>query len=340
MKKFFKTIILSLASIFAIIVIAGNYVHAANPMRINSDFPVNASSENGSFVANVKLQEDATFNLQGWVAVDNLCVRDFYWQYTYDGKTYKGGLLCDSRDDVYAHFAKQKIYYKTCAGYRLNNDNEKAIPKIKDLPKGTIVSLKIYANIGMKTTLIGTYNIEILNKNLLSVAKDEFNIWNTLDATKQKEKIKEYFRNAGGGSGAWCAAFVSYCAQKSGYTQIKSSRCSTIRDYFIKNNKYVSNYRDRNQVYNKVKPGDIVFFIGGKKEYKKNNNGTGENFVTHHIGIVNRIYKDAAGNIFINYYHGNANNGGIANQDFWIDYAYEDTAAVGQKAILGFGLMH
>ena len=339
---------LSLAFILAFVLWADNPVQAATKqMMTYSDKPVRAAGE-GAFRTWVRVEPGVDFPVQGWVATDDT-IANFYWQYYYNGKTYKGALTKSDRPDV--KNALSSYGYKTHVGFSWN---EKTKPALNKLPNGTSIELNVYATVNNKGKLIGTYNVVISYQSdnyLVSVVRQEYNNWQKLTVEQKKERKTAYFKygaNQGYYEGkAWCAAFVSYCAAKTGYSHLIGQNnalgnphtyCPAMRYNFISQGRYLSNYNpaDREILLYNVKPGDVIFLIGGQ-EKKKYDAATTEPYETHHVGIVTRIKKDSSGKLVVSYIDGNSGN--------QIDYkqnrpADEIQKTVNQKAILGFGLFH
>ena len=151
---------------------------------------------------------------------------------------------------------------------------------------------------------------------------------------------------------AWCAAFASYCLIQNGYESMLPSagtwdrlNCYSMRQHWINNNRYVSNYSttidgkgtDRNQIWNniknKVKPGDLIFFISGDE--KGTGLGYGEGYVSHHVGIVKSVNTSTK---TITYIHGNSNKCNISESTMSINQLHNGMSGVYE--ILGFGLIH
>lgn len=360
MKRFGKCLIvalISVAMVFGLVPSEGGDVEAASVSFLSySDLPVNALGEGKAFNASITVNQGTNLtSLQGWLAMKNNTVLQYYWKYTYNGKEFKGNLKWMSRNDPKDVKA---VYpgYSSYTGYRLDANSS---INISNLPAKARVSLQIYATITPIGTpgrycddvLIGTYEVKIEKlaqtvHPVVATAQQEYDLWTRKYYGKpvsiKDERIDVYFQKAAGRGHelgeAWCAGFVSYCLLSNGYgnclpaptTEWGRGRlnCEDMRKQFNSLKQYVTNYTpNRTAVLNNVKPGDVVFFMGGAKIPNQ----------TYHVGIVKSVNKSERKITCID---GNAGDySDILCRDFDLDWS-----PFGEKStdyyIIGFGLLH
>lgn len=233
-----------------------------------------------------------------------------------------------------------------------------------------------------KEFLVGVYNVTIRNgSGVVETAQWEKNNWMKTYYSQnhtatgyelKKPGIDKYYLKSAGFEWshwyddkkkkevylAWCAAFASYCLIYNGYQDLLPAyapndpdhkwdrlNCAIMRQHWIDNNRYVSNYSttidgkgtDRNQIWNniknKVKPGDLIFFISGDETTKWPSYG--EKYISHHVGIVKSVNTSTKE---ITYIHGNSNNCNISESTKSINELHNKMSGVYE--ILGFGLIH
>ena len=352
MKRFGKCLvaaILSIAMVFGLVPMMSEKTEAAASKNFlaYSDFPVNAMGNGTGFVANVTVDQWKTNSLQGWMAAYGRVITKYWYSYNYAGRTYTGTLNKVNRPDVQGAFPG----YTSYTGFQLGANSK---PDFSNIYEGQTVVLKIYAagsapqgyTGGYAEYLIGTYNIT--KTSVTQYASREYENWKKLGANDRNNKINEYF-NVGCGTGnygKWCAAFVSYCINKAGklswfpaVTSDDKMNCAAMRNTFIGKGRYISTFKESNDKTNadiissRIKPGDVVFFIGSPIESKTKDNFN-EKYVSHHVGIVISVAR-FENSIKISYIHGNSNNGNISLSEQMID-----TNSVSSGTILGFGLLH
>lgn len=346
--KVFLSAILTIAMVFGLVPVMSGETEAATKTFLSySDFPINAFGDGKAFTANVSLATGSNItSLQGWTAVYGYNTNSYYWQYTYGNKTYKGNLTKVTRNDV------KNVYpgYTSYTGYQLNTNSK---PNFASIPEGTTVTLKIYASasypgVGTKEFLVGSYNVSIVNRTVM-IAEQELANWANLNQKQKNQKINSYFINGCGvnweAPTAWCAAFSSYCVKTAGKGSLIRQghyNCAEMRKNLITDGRYLSNYSNSAQVIlNKVKPGDLVFFVGSttrsdgsKGPQAKAKDSYGETYVTHHVGIVTNVTW-SNNTVKITFIDGNANNGNIRKSSQYVNVKDGSTGA-----ILGFGILH
>lgn len=139
-----------------------------------SDFPVNAFGDGKAFNAYVNLEQGTNItSLQGWTASYVYTIGSYKWKYTYNNQTYTGRLNKINRPDVASVYPG----YNSYTGYTLDTKNA---PNLSNIPAGTNIALKIYANGSIPggssssgDVLVGTYNISIKPKAGSIAVKDE-----------------------------------------------------------------------------------------------------------------------------------------------------------------------
>lgn len=117
-----------------------------------------------------------------------------------------------------------------------------------------------------------------------------FATWNN-DTSIQNKKNPNYFALKDNESGAWCAHFVSWCADRAGLDlKISFKECNGFKscqnavNAYRKKGLYI-NYKKKNETNAYVpKKGDLIFF-------SKNSNSKGMNIT--HVGIV--LYSSVEG---------------------------------------------
>ena len=336
--------ILSIAMVFGLVPMFSGEAEAATKVFLSySDFPVNAMGTNNAFNANVCVASGVNLSsLQGWLAIKDATALGYYWTYTYNGKTYKGNLKWMSRNDV------KTVYggYSSYSGYRLNDNSSISFSSV---PAGRSVNLEIYATISplgavgrfTENIKIGTYKITVITKNNAVVynARQEYNAWRAASAEVQAAMKTKYFTTTCGydmPGEAWCAAFASYCVKTAGlssYIDGGNVGCCELLSACARTgngSSYIANADGKeDEIYKKVKPGDLVFFIGGQ-------NIPG---VTHHVGIVTQVRK-ANGKVSIDYIDGNNGAGAIGEVSGYKIDSKKTINGTAYKNIIGFGLLH
>ncbi|MBR3468834.1 MAG: hypothetical protein IKH28_03980 [Lachnospiraceae bacterium] len=152
MRKFLQHLLLAVALVFGIVLLSSDSVQAApKPIRTYSDFPVKCSNSKGAFSGKFTAKYGQTLRLQGWVAADEPISEFTYRFELLNGNVWHAGLLnSKNRPDVKAAYPK----YKYCLGFE-----EADFYTLSHEIYGASGTLKIFAKIGSKETLIGTYAV-------------------------------------------------------------------------------------------------------------------------------------------------------------------------------------
>ena len=108
-----------------------------------------------------------------------------------------------------------------------------------------------------------------------------------------------------------------------------------MRQNFINKGKYVSNKQNSTDKLYNIAPGDVVFFIGGAKVKFDSTNSYGETYETHHVGVVTKVYRNSANQIYaIDFIDGNCNNTARECKQLSLTFKNADRS---DYEIIGFG---
>lgn len=114
-------------------------------------------------------------------------------------------------------------------------------------------------------------------KEILNLARKQIGVKeNPPDSNNVKYNTAYYGREVSGKQYAWCCVFIWWLFKEMGASELfyggeKTASCTTLMNYYKKNDQEVKEY----------KPGDLVFYDWGKKDG-----------YAYHIGIITQVLSD------------------------------------------------